>query len=89
MLIYVSKNTFKKHVDLLLLEQKYKKHYVLIKDFNTLMYDHSLHREGKHFCCYCLQTFSAEEISKCRINDCFKSNGKQKIKMPKKVNMLD
>ena len=51
---FVSKNTFKKHVDifllLLLLEKKEKKHYALLKDFNTFMYDHSLHRERKHFC---------------------------------------
>ena len=53
---FVSKNTFKKQVDillsllLLLLEKKDKKHYALLKDFNTFMYDHSFHRERKHFC---------------------------------------
>ena len=32
------------HIDLLLMEEKNKKHYVLIiKDFNTFMYDHTLH----------------------------------------------
>ena len=29
----------KVHVDSLLIEQKVKKHYVFIKDFNTLIYD--------------------------------------------------
>ena len=29
-----------KHVDLLMIGDKGKIHYVLIKDFNTLMYDH-------------------------------------------------
>ena len=24
------------------------------------MYDHTLHRGEKHFCCYCLQAFSTE-----------------------------
>ena len=55
------KNTFKRHIDLLLIEEKEKKHYVLIKDFNTIMYDHILHCERKHFRRYCLQTFSTAE----------------------------
>ena len=35
--IMFQKNTFKKLVDLLFLEKKGKKHYDLIKDFNTFM----------------------------------------------------
>ena len=64
--------------DLLLTEEKNKRHYLLIKDFNTFMYDYALHH-GKHFCC--LQVFSTEEILKHHINDCFKINGKQMIQM--------
>ena len=49
---YVSKRCCEeKHLDLLLKEEKGKRRYVLSKDFNTLMYDHTLHRERKHFCC--------------------------------------
>ena len=48
------------------------------------MYDHTLHCERKHFCRYCLQAFSAHEIFKSHIKDCFKINGKQRIIMPKK-----
>ena len=40
--------------------------------------------EGNLFCHYYLQAFSAEEILKHHIKDCFKINGKQEIKMPKK-----
>ena len=43
------------HIDLLLIGEVEKKQYVLIKDFNTFMYDHTLHHGRKHFCCYCLQ----------------------------------
>ena len=43
-----------------------------------------LHRRRKHFCRYCLQAFSAEQILKSHIKDCFKINGKQRIIMPKK-----
>ena len=40
------------------------------------MYDHNLHRSKKHFCRYCLQAFSAEEILKGHIKDCFKITSK-------------
>ena len=44
----------------------------------------SLHRGRKSFCRYCLHAFITEEILKRHIKDCFKSNGKQRIIMPKK-----
>ena len=78
---FVSKNTFKKHVDILLLLGKKDKGYcVRIKNFNKLMYNHTLHLGNKHFCGNCLQAFSTEKKLKCHINDCFK----QKIQMPRK-----
>ena len=39
-----------KELDLSLIGEEGKRHYVLIKDFNTFMYDHTLHRGKKHFC---------------------------------------
>ena len=43
--IYVSKKCFEEtHVDLLLKGEKGKMHYVFIMDFNTSLYNHSLHR---------------------------------------------
>ena len=47
-MLYASKNTFKKQVGLLI-EQKYKQHYVLITDYNTFRYDHTLDHGRKHF----------------------------------------
>ena len=41
------------------------------------MYDHTLYCGRKHFCCYCLQAFHTENISKSHVKDCFKMNGKQ------------
>ena len=75
---------WKKHVDLLLIGEEGKKYYVLIKDFNTFMHNHTLYCERKHFCWYCLQAFSTEEILKHNIKDSFKINGKQKIIIPKR-----
>ena len=42
----------KKHISLLFIEEEGKRHNVLIKDFNIFMYDYSLPRGRKHFCCY-------------------------------------
>ena len=41
-----------------------KRHYVLIKDFSTFMYDHNLHYGKKHFCRCCLQVLCTEECQK-------------------------
>ena len=45
------------------------------------MCDHSLNHERKHFCRYFLHPFITEDILKRHIKDCFKINGKHKIKM--------
>ena len=87
--IYVSKRCCEdKHVGLLLIGEGEKKHFVLIKDFNTFMYDHTLHCEKKKFCCYCLKPFRTAEKLKCHIKDYFKINGKQTIKMAQKVEYI-
>ena len=48
------------------------------------MHDHTLHHRKKHFCHYCLQAFSTEEILKRRIKEWFKINSTQRIIMPQK-----
>ena len=60
-----------------------KKHFFIIKDLNTFMYDNTLPRWRKHFCTYCLQAFRAEEKLKYHIKDWFNIDVKQKIKIPK------
>ena len=70
------------HVDLLLIGEKGKRHYILIKDFNKFLYDYTLHRGRKKFCHYCLQGFRTAETLTCHIKDCLKIHDKQRIKMP-------
>ena len=80
--IYASKKCCEgKHVDSLLIVEEEKKRYLLIEDFNKFMYDHTSHCGRKHFCSYCLQAFSSEEILKSHIKDCLKNNDKQTIKI--------
>ena len=82
--MYVSKNSFKNIFDLLLAGEAGKRYYFFIEDFNTFMYDHAHHRRRKRFCHYFLQAFSVAEILKSHLNDCFKINEKQTIKLPKR-----
>ena len=82
--MYQKKSYGDKPVDLLLAGEAEKNHNVLIKDFNTFMNDHTLHRGRKHFYCYCLQAFRTAETMISYFKDCFKINGKQTIKMSKK-----
>ena len=81
--IHISKETFEDQMNLLLITEDEKKHYVLIKDFNKFMYNQSKHKERKHFCMYCLQCFSSERILANHVNNCLTINGAQAINMPK------
>ena len=74
-----------KHVTLLLIEKNDKRRYVLIKDFNTFMSNHTLHSRRRYFCRYFPESFATEEILKSHVEDGFKINGTQMIKMTKKV----
>ena len=81
--IHISKETFEDQMNLLLITENEKKHYVLIKDFNAFMYNQTKHKERKHFCMYCLQCFSSERILANHVNNCLTVNGAQAINMPK------
>ena len=81
--IHISKATFKDQMNLLLITEDEKKHYVLIEDFDRFMYNQSRYTERKHFCMYCLQCFSSESLLEKHTNNCLIINGKQAINMPK------
>ena len=70
-------------MNLLLITENEKKHYILIKDFNVFMYNQTKHKDKKHFCMYCLQCFSSESILVKHTNNCLAINGAQAINMPK------
>ena len=45
--IYISKERYEDHMELLLITKDENKHYVLIKDFNKFMYNQTKHKERK------------------------------------------
>ena len=86
--INISKETFKDQMNLLLITKDEKKHYILIKHFNSFMYNQSKQKERKHFCMYCLQCFSSERVLVKHANNCLTINGSQAVNMPKQGNSI-
>ena len=81
--IHISKETFEDQMNLLLITEGEKKHYVLIRDFNRFMYNQSKHQHRKHFCLSCLQCFSSKNVLEKHTTTCLIINDKQAINMPK------
>ena len=80
----MSKKRFGDHLNLLLITNEDKQHYTLIKDFDRFMYNQTKHKQRKHFCMYCLQCFSSEDVLNKHKTECIVINGEQAIKMPGK-----
>ena len=83
--IYVSDKRFKDSVDLLLLIDDNKIHYVYIKDFNTFMFHKTKNKNKKWFCKSCLQCFSSENVLIKHKEDCLSINGKQSVNLEKGI----
>ena len=77
--IYLSDQSFNDVLDLLLINN----HYLLIKDFNGLMFNKNESKNGKWFCKSCLQCFCSEKVLVKHSKDCLSINGKQRIKLEK------
>ena len=73
-------------LNLLLITKGEKKHYVLIKKFNKLMFNKTKHKERKYFCIHCLQCFSSKDILTRHKTNCMVINGEQAVRMPQKGN---
>ena len=80
--IYVSKEKYDDHMNLLYITENENKRYVLIKDFNAFMHSQTKSHQRKHFCMYCLQCFSSERVLYNHKDNCIKINGTQAVKMP-------
>ena len=68
-------------MDLLLISDKFKSHYVYIKDFDRFMFNKTKYKGKKRFCKNCLQCFSSEKILSEHKEDCSVINGKQSVKL--------
>ena len=79
--VYLSDQKFQSCVDLLLISDECKSHYVYIKDFDRFMFSKTKNKSKKYFCKCCLQCFSSEQILVEHRTDCLFINGKQSVKL--------
>ena len=78
---YLSDQKFHNSMDLLLISDENKSHYVYIKDFNRFMCNKTKNKNKKYFCKCCLQCFSSEKILIEHKENCLVINGKQSVKL--------
>ena len=81
--VYISDQIFKSSIDLLLLIDDNKLHYVYIKDFNTFMFYKTKNQNKKWFCKSCLRCFSSENVLIKHKEDCLRISGQQSINLEK------
>ena len=81
--IYVSDQTFEDSMDLLLLFDNDKSHYVYIKDFDRFMFQKTKNKNKKWFCRSCLQCFSSKNVLTEHKEDCFIINAGQSVTLEK------
>ena len=79
--IYVSDQKFEDSMDLLLLIDSDKLHYVYIKDFERFMFNKTKNKNKKYFCKSCLPCFSSKNVLTEHKEDCWSSNCAQSVKL--------
>ena len=83
--IYVSDQKFEDSMDLLLLNDDDKSHYMYIKDFDRFMFHKTKNKNKKWFCRSCLQCFSSKNVLIKHKENCLSINGKQSVKLEKGI----
>ena len=84
--VYISDQTFKSSIDLLLLIDDDKSHYVYIKDFDRFMFHKTKNKNKKYFCKSCLQCFSSKNVLMEHKEDCLSINDTHSVTLKKRNN---
>ena len=77
--VYVSDQKFHNSMDLSLISDENKSHYVYVKDFDRFMCNKTKNKNKKYFCKCCLQCFSSEKVLIEHGENCLIINGKQSV----------
>ena len=83
--IYASDQKFEDSIDLLLLIDNDKSHYVYIKDFERFMFYKTKNLNKERFGRSSLQCFSCESVLIKHKENCLSINGKQSLKLEKGI----
>ena len=77
--LYFFKKPDNQTLNLFLITEKDKSHSLFIKDFSRLMFSRTKHKEEKHHCMSCLQSFTKEKILNQHKKQCLLINGGQAV----------
>ena len=83
--IFISEQKFEDSLDLLLLIEDDKSHYVYIKDFSTFIFHKTKNKNKKWFCKSCLQCFSSENMLIKHKEDFLSINGVQSVHVEERI----
>ena len=70
-------------MDLLLIVDDDKSHYVYVKDFNRFTFNETKKKNKKYFCKNCLQCFSSKNVLMGHKKDSLKINSTQSVRLEK------
>ena len=82
--IFVSDQKFENSMDLFLVTDGDKSHYIYNKDFDRFMFNKAKNKNKKYFCKSCLQFFSSKNVLTKHENVCLSINGAQSVKLEKR-----
>ena len=84
--IYVSDQKFEHSMDLLLLIDDGKSHYMYIKDFDRFMFHKTKNKNKKWFCRSCLRCFSRESVLIKHKENCLSINSSSFVSKTRRRN---
>ena len=82
-LIYISDQKFENSMDLLLIINENKSHYICIKHFDRFMFRKAKNKNKNHFFKSCLQCFSTKNVLTELEGICLIINGAQSVRFKK------
>ena len=83
--VYISHQKFKNSMDLLLVIDENKSHYVYVKDSDRFMFYKTKNKNKKYFCKSCLQCFSSKNVLTEHKNVCLSIIGAQSVRLEKET----
>ena len=81
--IYVSDQKIENSMNLLLVIEENKSHYVFLKDFDRFIFHVTKNKSKKYFCKSSVQYFSSKNVLKKHKKVCWSINGTQSVRLEK------
>ena len=83
--MYISDQKIENSIDLLLIIDENKSHYVYIKDFDRFMFNKTKNKNKKYFCKSCLECFSSKKVLSNHKEVCLSINVVQSVRLEKVI----